>query len=801
MSLLQDVKYTFRQVQQNPGFFAIAIAALVLGIGANTAIFSAVDAVLLRPLPYREPSRLAIVWEDASFIGFAHNTPAPANFVDWRKQNQVFTDIAALRYQGSSLTGDQAPEEVMGGSVTPNLFDVLQVEPAMGRRWTAAEDAARSAVVVISYSLWQRRFGSDPAIVGRNVLMDGKNTKVIGVMPRDFYFPTKDMEYWAPGYFTAEKLAERDSHYLTVVARLKQGATIEQAQQNMNVVAKGLEKQYPNSNTNLGAVVVPIQMEFAGDMRVGLWVLQIASMAVLLIACSNLANLLLARASGRKREIAVRLAMGASRMQVIRQLLTESVLLAGVGGALGLWLGELCWRMLGKLMPEQMAGATFALNGKVLLFTTVISLSTGILFGLVPALKATRVSLQEALKAGGRSGESPSIMRLRDVLVAAQFALAFALLVGAGLMIQTLWNLRQVDLGFRPDHMLVSILPLPQPKYDTDAKIRNFYRDVLDQLKGKPGVESAGFSSDAPFTSDGDTSGYRVQGEAPLQPGQANDALYREVTPGYLETVGARVINGRALQASDVETGEPVVVVSEFLAKRHWPGQSAVGKYMRVGDEKDPWRRVVGVVADVRERGLLLGMKPAVYLSTEQVKRPGADYLVVRTKQKPMQLVKTVESAVWAVDGEQPVARVRSMDDIIEQSVADRKRPMVLLEIFAGLALMIACVGIYGVLAYTVTQRTREIGVRMAVGATPADVMKMIVGRGLKMGLIGLAVGLVLALAVGRLLGTLLYGVKAVSPEVYAGTTVALVLAALLACWIPGRRAARVDPVVALREE
>jgi putative ABC transport system permease protein len=801
MSILQNVKYTFRQVRQNPGFFAIATAALVLGIGANTAIFSAVDAVLLRPLPYGEPSRLAIVWEDASFIGFAHNTPAPANFVDWRKQNQVFTDMAALRYQGSSVTGDQAPEEVMGGSVTPNLFDVLQVEPAMGRRWTAEEDAARSAEVVISYSLWQRRFGGDPAIVGRNVLMDGKNTKVIGVMPRDFYFPIKDMEYWAPGYFTAEKLAERDSHYLTVVARLKPGATIEQAQQNMNVVAKGLEKQYPNSNTNLGAVVVPIQVEFAGDTRVGLWVLQIASLAVLLIACSNLANLLLARASGRKREIAVRIAMGASRMQMIRQLLTESVLLAGVGGALGLWLGDLCWRALGKLMPEQMTGATFALNGKVLLFTTVISLATGILFGLVPALKATRVSLQEALKAGGRSGESRASMRLRDVLVAAQFALAFALLVGAGLMIQTLWNLRQVDLGFRPDHMLVSILPLPQPKYDTDAKRQNFYRDVLDQLKVKPGVESAGFSSDAPFTSEGDTNGYLVQGEAPLQPGEVNDALYREVTPGYLETVGARVIDGRALQASDVETSEPVVVVSEFLAKRHWPGQSAVGKYMKVGGEKDPWRRVVGVVADMRERGLLLGMKPAVYLSTQQVKRPGADYLVVRTKQKPMQLVKTVESAVWAVDGEQPVARVRSMEDIIEQSVADRKRPMVLLEIFAGLALVIACVGIYGVLAYTVTLRTREIGVRMAVGASPADVMKMIVGRGLKMGLIGLGVGLVLALALGRLLGTLLYGVKAVSPGVYAGTAVALVLAALLACWIPGQRAARVDPVVALREE
>ena len=801
MNIVQHVKYTLRQFRQNPGFFAIAIATLALGIGANTSIFSAVDAVLLRPLPYWQPSRLAIVWEDASFIGFAHNTPAPANYMDWRRQNQVFADMAALRYEGSSLTGDQAPEEALGGSVTANFFDVLQREPNLGRRWTAEEDAARSPVVVISHSLWQRRFGGDPGVVGRKILMDGKGTTVIGVMPRDFYFPVKEMEYWKPGYFTAEKLAQRDNHYLTVVARLKPGVTIAQAQQNMTAVAKSLEKQYPESNTNLGTVVVPIQVEFAGDTRLGLWVLQIASLAVLLIACSNLANLLLARASGRRREVAVRIAMGASRGQMIRQLLTESIFLAVVGGGLGLWLGELCWGALGKLVPEQMTGETFALNGKMLLFTTGLSVGTGILFGLVPALRATRMSLHEALKDGGRSGESRASMRLRDVLVAGQFAMAFALVVGAGLMIQTLWNLRQVDLGFRPDHLLVQMLPLPQPKYDTDLKRRNFYRDVLEQLQVKPGVESAGFASDAPFTSEGDTSGYIVQGETQLQAGQGNDALYREVTPGYLEAVGARVIDGRSLEATDVETSEPVVVVSEFLAKRHWPGQRAVGKYVRVGGEKEAWRRVVGVVADVRERGLLLGMKPAVYLSTQQVKAPGADYLVVRTKQNPLQLVKTVESTVWAVDREQPVAQVRSMDDIIEASVADRKRPMVLLEIFAGLALVIACVGIYGVLAYTVTQRTREIGVRMAIGASPIDVMRMIVGRGMKMGLIGLGVGLALALALGRLLGTLLYGVKPISPAVFVGTMAAMVLAALLACWIPGRRAARVDPVVALRDE
>ena len=805
MNLSQLLRYSFRQFRQNPGFFAIAVAALALGIGANTAIFTAVEGLLLRPLPYGDPARLVIVWEDASSIGFAHNTPAPANFVDWRAQNQVFTDMAAYRYQVANLTGDQAiPEQLIGGAVTPNFFDVMQVHPALGRAWSKEEDSAQSKLVVISYDLWQRRFGADPSLVGRNILMDGRSMQVIGVMPKGFFFPIKEVDYWIPGFFTPARLAERDSHYLTVVARLRPGVSIDRAQAEMSALANRLAEQYPNSNANIGAVVIPILHEFVGDTRAGLWVLQIASLCVLLIACSNLANLLLARSSARRREIAVRISLGASRGQIVAQLLTDSLLLSVAGGALGLWLGGLFWHVLGQLAPEQISGAKLSLNTPVLVFTAGVSVASAIFFGLIPALKATRVSLHDTLKQGARAGESRGGLRLRDGLVVAQFALALALLVGAGLMIQTLWNLRQIDLGFRSDHLLVSLLPLPDLKYDTDAKRRNFYRGVLEQLSAKPGILSAGFSSDAPFTSEGDTEGYTVEGEPPPRPGHWNDALYREVTPGYLKSIGARLVEGRFLQESDVESSQQVVVVNEFFAKRHWPGQSALGKHMHTGGyaaTTSPWRTVVGVVADVRERGLLLEMKPAMYLSTEQVKHPGADYLVVRTSQAPLAAANVVREAVWSLDSQQPVAHLRSMDQIIENNVADRKRPMVLLGIFAGLALVLACIGVYGVLAYAVAQRTREIGVRIAVGARPLDVTLMVVVRGLRLGLLGLACGAGLAFLLGRLLQSLLYGVRPAAPAVFLTTSAALLIVALLACIVPAYRASHVDPVVALRDE
>src|SRR5271155_3841270 len=795
------LRSAFRQIKRNPGFFAIALAALALGIGANTAIFSAVEGVLLRPLPYGDPSRLVMVWEDSPYLGFSPITPAAANYVDWRAQNQVFTDMAALRYDNAAFMGDAAPEQLLGRRVTPNFFDVLGVPPVIGPPFTAEEDAAKRKVVVLSYALWQRRFGGNPDVLGRSILMDDEATTVVGVMPRGFFFPDKLAEYWVPASFTPEDLARRTRHNLEVVARMKPGVTRERAQHDMEVIAKRLQEQYPNTNTNVGAVVVPIRENFAGDTATGLWVLQIAAVLVLLIACSNLANLLLARAAGRRREIAVRVALGASRAQIGAQLLTESLLLSVGGGLAGLLVGRLCWSAFENLVPSQIAGNGFALNAPVLLFTAVVSILAGVFFGLVPALRATDVSLQESLKEGARAGESRGGMRLRDTLVVAQFAMAFALLVGAGLMIETLWNLRRVDLGFRSDHLLTMGVPLPDKKYNTNEKIRAFYRDVLDRTRTLPGVKSVGFGSDVPFTSIGDTEGYAIEGAPPTLPGQDNDALYREVTAGYLETIGGALESGRLLEDRDIESSQPVVVVNEFLAKRHWPGVDPVGKRLKITGSKEPWRTVVGVVKDIRERGLLLDMKPAVYVPVNQVDNPSPYYLIARTAQDPASVVNALRGAVWAVDSERPVAFIRTMDQLMEENVADRARPMMLLGIFAGLALILACIGVYGVLAYSVAQRTREIGVRMALGARPGDVTRMILGRGLKLSAVGLIAGAALAGILGILLRTLLFGVTPAAPLVYVGTAASLIIVALAACVIPAQRAARVEPVVALRDE
>ncbi len=801
MNYYDYLRTAFRQMRRNPGFFAIALAALALGIGANTAIFSAVEGVLLRPLPYADPNQLVMLWEDASYVGFPQNNLSAADYVDWRAQNQVFTDVVAIRYANAAFTGDQAPEQALGRRVTPNFFDVIGVQPAVGRPFTAEEDAARSKVVVLSNAFWQRRFGGDTAVLGRSILMDGEATTVVGVMPRGFFFPDNATDYWQPASFSPEDLARRTRHNLEVVARMKPGVTAERAQRDLELIAKRLQLQYPDSNTNIGAVVVPIRKQFAGDTATGLWVLQIAAVLVLLIACSNLANLLLARAAGRRREIAVRIALGASRGQIAAQLVTESLLLSVGGGAAGLLVGRLCWGVFKNLVPTQIAGDGFALNGPVLLFTAAVSILAGVFFGIVPALRATDVSLQESLKEGARAGESRGGMRLRDTLVVAQFAMAFALLVGASLMIETLWNLRRVDLGFRADHLLTMAVPLPNTKYDNNDKLRAFYRDVLDRTRTLPGVKNVGFGSDVPFTSIGDTEGYVIEGAPPLLPGQDNDALYREVTAGYLETIGGTLRSGRLLEDRDIESSQPVVVVNEFLAKLHWPGQDAVGKRLKLSGSKEPWRTVVGVVKDIRERGLLLDMKPAVYVPVNQVDRPGADFLIARTAQDPASVINALRGAVWAVDSERPVAFIRTMDQLMEENVADRERPMTLLGIFAGLALVLACIGVYGVLAYSVAQRTREIGVRMALGARPLDVTRMILGRGLRLSAIGLVAGAALAGILGILLRTLLFGVTPAAPLVYAGTAAALIIVALAACVIPAQRAARVDPVVALRDE
>ena len=801
MNLLNDLWHSFRQVLKNPGFFMVAVAALALGIGANTAIFSAVEAILLRPLPYFQPDRLVIVWEDSSSIGFPDNTPAPANFVDWKAQNAVFSDMAARQGSSMSLTGDGAPEQLFGQRVTPNFFDVLGVQPVVGRVFTPEEDKAKEQVVLLSYGLWQRRFGGDTSIVGRSILLNNTKTRVLGVLPKGFFFREKNVDYWTPLYFTPERWAQRGNHFLNVVARMKPGVTVKQAQTEMNGIAARLQQQYPETNAKVGATVVPMQEDFAGDTKDGLLVLQVASVFVLLIACSNLANLLLARSAGRKREMAVRIALGATRGQIAVQMLAESLLLSVLGGALGLAVGQACWSAFGSLVPPQIGQAGFPIDWRVLLFAAALSIAASGLFSIAPAFRASDVSLLEALKDGGRSGESRSGMKLRDGLVVTQFGLAFALLVCAGLMIQTIWNLRKQDLGFRADHLLTMAVALPDPKYDTKEKRRNFYNNVAAGVRALPGVQGADFISDAPFTANGDTYGYIVEGEPPLAPGDLNDALYREVTPHYFETVGATLREGRFFEDRDREGGQVAVVVNEFFAKRHWPGQSAIGKRIHFDDKDEPWRTVAGVVHDVRDRGLLLGMKPAIYVSVNQVKPDSFSCLVVRTAVEPRSAVKAVESAVWAVDSQQPVTLIRTMDELIRTDVADRTRPMLLLGVFAGLALVLACIGVYGVLAYAVAQRTREIGVRMALGAKPADVTRMVLGRGMTLSAVGLLAGAALAAALGGLLQSLLFGVTPLAPGIYGATAASLVLVAVAACVIPAHRASRVDPVVALRNE
>lgn len=799
MSLLNNLRQSLRQILKNPGFFAVAVSALALGIGANTAIFSAVEAVLLRPLSYFQPDRLVMVWEDSSFIGFPDNTPAPANYVDWKAQNTVFTDMAARQGSSMSLTGGGAPEQLFGQRVTTNFFDVLGVQPVIGRVFTSEEDKTKEQVVLLSYGLWQRRFGGDPSIAGRSILLNNTQTKVLGVMPKGFFFREKNVDYWTPLYFTPERWAQRGNHFLNVVARLKLGVTVREAQTEMDTIAVRLQKLYPETNAKVGVTVVPMQEDFAGDTKDGLLVLQVASVFVLLIACSNLANLLLARSTGRKREMAVRIALGATRGQIAAQMLSESLLLSIAGGALGLAVGQACWSAFSTLVPPQIGQAGFQIDWRVLLFTAAISMVSGVLFALAPAFRSSDVSLQEALKDGGRSGESRSGMKLRDGLVVTQFGLAFALLVCAGLMIQTIWNLRKQDLGFRADHLLTMAVPLPDTKYDTKEKRRNFYNNVAAGVRALPGVKGADFISDAPFTANGDTYGYTVEGEPPLQPGEVNDALYREVTPSYFQTIGATLREGRFLEDSDHEGGQLVVVVNEFFAKHHWPGQSAIGKRIRI--DVEPWRTVAGVVRDMRDRGLLLDMKPAIYVPIGQVKPDTYSCLVVRTAMEPKSAVKAVENAVWAVDSQQPVTLVQTMDELIEANVADRARPMILLGVFAGLALMLACIGVYGVLAYAVAQRTREIGVRMALGAKPVDVTRMVLGRGMTLSAIGLLAGAALAAALGGLLRSLLFGVTLMAPAIYAETAAALILVAMAACVIPAYRASRVDPVVALRNE
>jgi putative ABC transport system permease protein len=801
--LLQDLRFGLRVLARSPATSLVAVLALALGIGANTAIFSLVEAVLLKPLPYGDADRLVQVWEDASFIGFGHNTPAPANFYSWKEQNQVFSDMAASRNRAVTLSGDGDPEAVEGRAVTGNLFAVLGARPLLGRAFGDADDRPDAPpVAILSYRLWQRRYGGDPGVVGRSIAVDGRAHTVVGVMPRAFAYTLRDHDIWVPIAFTPEQAAARQSHYLQVVARLRPGVTLARARADMAQIAARLARAYPESNERVGATVIPLRDEIVGDLRPALLVLLAAVGCVLLIACANIANILLSRAVARRREIAVRLALGARRGRVVRQLLTESVLLAVAGGALGLALAAWSFDFLGRLVPRGSGGAALALDGRVLVFTAAVAVVTGVVFGLAPALSVSRQDLAAQLKSGGRAGADLSTGRLRGALVVAEVALAFTLLTAAGLILQAFVRVRGLDPGFRPEHVLTARTLLPSPRYDDPARRLAFYDGVLERVRLLPGVVSAGYTTWLPLTNRGGTSGFTIEGRPPPAPGEVTDANFREVTPDYLGTMGIALRAGRLIDARDVAGAPPVVVVNEAFTRQFFPGDEALGRRIRRGDGA-PWTTIVGVVADVRQMGLERGARSEMYVPVAQLADdiyPPRD-LAVRVAGDPMALAEPLRKAVWQVDPQQPVAHVRPMTALLDEEVASRGVQASLLGAFALLALVLAALGLYGVLSYAVAQRRREIGIRMALGAPARAVVRMVVGHGLRLVAIGLALGVALALAATRALAALLYGVSATDPATYAGVAAALAVVAAAASWLPARQAARLDPSITLQAE
>ncbi|MEP6918286.1 MAG: ABC transporter permease [Acidobacteriota bacterium] len=798
-ALLADLRFGLRLFRKSPVFALITIGTLALGIGANAAIYSVVDSVLVRPLPYLDADRLVMVWEDASFVSFPRNTPAPGNYFSWKALSRAFTDIAATRGASASLTTGGPPEQVMGRRVTPNFFSVLGVEPVLGRMFTDEEDRSDAPVTIISYGLWQRRYGGSPDVIGSDTMMNGGRRTIIGVMPRGFLFRNRDVDFWNPMHFTPSDAGQRGSHYLNVVARMAPGITLDRAIADMRDVAGRLAREYPDTNRQVGSVVVPIKNDLLGDTKLQLIVLLGAAACVLLITCANIASLLLSRGLNRRNEMAVRAAIGATRGRLVRQMIIEGMILSVAGGALGIALAPAGMRVLETMVPVTVAAPpTTALDLRVVGFASLLVAATGILFSIIPAVQTARASLTQSLQQGGRAGIGGRAFT-RDALVVGQIAVALVLLVGAGLLIRTLANLGAIDVGFRTERLLTLRTTLPAVKYQNPTDRLAFYDRVITGVRALPGVENAAYVSTLPFLSIGNTTGYRIAGREGLP---TQDTLYRVGTADYLKTLGVQLVEGRLPDERDGADAPPIVVINQTFARLQWPNESPVGHRVGFGGPDAPLRTIVGVVKDVRERGYQLEVKPGAYATYAQVLTSWLpESLVVRTTGNPSDLVPAIRRVIGLVDPEQPVSAVRTMDDIVSLSVVDRRGQTMLLSASAGLALLLACLGLFGVLSYAVTQRTREIGVRLALGATAGGIARLVIGRGLAPTAIGLTTGLALAWVATRTIGALLVGVGTTDPATFIGVVALLVVVAVAACGVPALRAARVDPLRVLRQE
>ena len=801
-TLAQDIRYALRMLRKNPGFAAVTVGVLALGIGANTAIFSVVNAVLLKPLPYPDAHRLVVVPHvppQDIFPGMKTFSVSPANYFDWKAQNDVFEKMTILAADRMTLTGSGQPESVATAYVSADFFSVLGVRPLAGRLFASGDDEAGHRVAVLSEELWKTRFGSNPGAVGSDFVANGEKYTVIGVLPAGRGFP-EDSRLWVPLTFTAEERAVRGIHDFLVLARLKPGASVAGARAQMDAISARLAAQYPADNKGWGATVIPLHEDLVGDVRPALLVLLGAVGFVLLIACANVANLVLARTLGRRKELAVRAALGASRGRIVRQLFAETTLLALLGGAAGLAIAGLGVRLIVAVLGGEMPRVgEIHVGGAVLAFTFAISLLTGALAGILPAWRLTQANPNEALKQGGRADADAGSPALRHSLVVAEVALALVLMFGAGLLVRSLGRLRGVDPGFNPKNVLEAQIGLPDPKYAAPEARRAFYDRVLERVRALPGVTSAAAMNTLPLTDGGSTQPIALEG-SPARMSEQPEVAVRVFTPGTLKTLGIALKRGRDFTAADTDKSPPAILVSEAMAMKFWPGEDAVGKRLTLTFHPGIVREVVGVVADVKLRGLAK-TAPVAALYLPYVQMPQYSMaLVVRTAQDPGSVGSAVEAAVHAVDPDQPVVDMKTIEQHLGASLAHARFSMLLLSVFAALALLLSSIGIYSVLAYAVKRRTREIGIRMALGADGGDLVRMIVLQGMRPALIGLAVGIASSLLLGRLLAGLVFGIAPTDPLTFAAASAVLSAVALAACALPAWRATRVQPTEALQE-
>ena len=796
--ILTDMRYGTRQLLKTPAFTVVAVLTLAFGIGATSAIFSVVNGVVLRPLPYPRADRIVNVFEVVPNYG--RFSVAPANFLDWRQQNAVFQQIAAYIGGNDTLMVADGPERINRALVSWNTFELLGIAPAIGRGFRAEEDAPKqNNVIVLSHGMWQRRFGGDPNVLGRSINVSGDPVTIVGVMPAGFYFPSRTTEFWRPVAFNPAN-ATRGGHFIGVIARLKDGVSLEQASADMKGIAERLARQYPNNSRDESAEVVRLHDLIVGPIKPMLITLLAAVAAVVLIACANVANLMLVRASVREKELAIRAAMGAGRGRLVLQMLAESLVLALIGGAAGLLLAYLAIPSIQTLSAGSIPRvADVAVDRTVLGFAFVITIATGFLFGLAPAWQASRGGVGAVLKEGGRGSTGGRGHRLRSVLLVAEVALSLILLVGASLLLRSFARLTNVDPGFKPEHVLSFSVSLPQTTYPGDQPRMQFFNRLLEKLQGMPGVSAAGMVQTVPIRSDYVLS-FTIEGR-PSEPGKEPSANYRAISPGYLAALSIPVLRGRGIAAADdAPTAPMVAVIDEAFAEKHFSNEDPIGRGIDIGNGSDGFYRIVGIVGNVHHEGLDAVPRPTMYTPFAH-DLFGTMTMMVKTAGDPADFASTARQAVREIDASLPAFAIAPLRDVVTESVAQRRFSMLLIGVFALVALFLAAVGLYGVVAYAVSQRTQEIGLRMAIGAQRGDVLRLVLGGGMKLALLGVVLGVAGALALSEYVASMLFEVTRFDVASYAGTAAMLLVISALACYVPARRAMRVDPLVALRAE